>query len=64
MRNETMVKYKIVRMYTDETHPDHLKIIKTGLTLKQAQRHCEREDTRLKDETTGLMVWFDGWNDE
>ena len=49
------MKYKIVRFYARENHPSNLKVIKTGLTLKEAQAHCNREDTQKKGE------WFDGY---
>jgi hypothetical protein len=50
--------YKIIRFYKDDNHPDHGKIIKTGLTLKEAQEHCQREDTYEEN------VWFDGYAHE
>ena len=49
--------YKIVRFYS----PDRVRrtgvskrTIETGLTLEEAQAHCQREDTRGHD-------WFDGY---
>ncbi len=48
-----MKKYKIIR-FRFRGVP---KVIKTGLTLEQAQEHCRREDTRGKD-------WFDGYEVE
>ena len=33
------------------------RVIKRGLTLEQAQAHCQREDTHGDG-------WFDGYNDE
>jgi len=45
--------YKIVRFYQDKES----KIIKRGLTLDQAQEHCNREDTHGND-------WFDGYTKE
>ena len=53
-----MTTYKIVRMYRDDEHPDHLRVIETGLTLEEAQEHCRREDTREEG------VWFDGYDEE
>ena len=42
-----MKTYTIIRMYQDDRPT---KTIKTGLTLEQAQTHCEG--------------WFDGYNGE
>lgn len=50
--------YKIVRFYQDDSHPDHRKVIKTGLTLEEAQDHCNDEDTHEPG------VWFDGYTEE
>lgn len=52
------MKYKIIRFYAKESHPEHRKIIKTGLTLKEAQAWCKRKDTHKKG------VWFDGYDEE
>ena len=52
-----MTFYKIIRFYRED-HPDHQKVIKTGLTKEEAQEHCQREDTREKG------VWFDGYTEE
>lgn len=46
--------YKIVRFYRDNRPK---KVIKTGLTLEQAQAHC-------KDESTHGGGWFDGYEKE
>jgi hypothetical protein len=48
--------YKIVRFYR-EWLTGHRKIIKEGLTLEEAQAHCQREDTRGDG-------WFDGYTEE
>jgi hypothetical protein len=53
-----MKTYKIVRFYANLSNPNHGKIIKTGLTLKEAQEHCHREDTQKPG------VWFDGYTKE
>jgi len=45
--------YKIIRFRFNGNN----KVIKTGLTLEQAQAHCE------KAETSG-NGWFDGYNVE
>lgn len=49
-----MPKYKITRFYDDdEKEPE---TIKTGLTLKKAREHCNREDTHGDG-------WFDGYDE-
>lgn len=50
--------YKIVRSYADDDHPDHRKVIYTGLTLVEAHAHCRSEESRLSG------VWFDGFEEE
>ena len=50
--------YKILRFTFDDNHLDNHKVIKTGLTEKEAQEHCQREDTRKEG------VWFDGYTKE
>jgi len=47
--------YKIVRYYLDDNKEN--KVIKTGITLKEAQEHCNNDETKGKD-------WFDGYTDE
>jgi len=48
-----MKKYKIIRFIFEGGN----KVIKIGLTLKEAQKHCQREDTQGKN-------WFDGYTAE
>lgn len=51
------MKYYIVRIYSpDQNKPS--KIIKRGLTLKEAQEWCRRDDTHKAGK------WFDGYNRE
>lgn len=50
--------YQIVRFYKDDNHPDHRKVIATGLTRAEAQAHCKDESTQEKG------VWFDGFEEE
>jgi hypothetical protein len=50
-----MQTYKIVRFYRDEFKNN--KTIKKGLTLEEAQKHCQRDDTKGED-------WFDGYTSE
>lgn len=52
------MKYKIVRLYTKEIHPRHREVIKTGLTLEQAKKHCNRDNTKKAG------VWFDSYTEE
>ncbi len=52
-----MKKYKIVRLYA-HAHPGHNRTIKSGLTLKEAQAHCNDPRTRKEG------VWFDGYTSE
>lgn len=48
------MRYQIVRFFRDH---DRKKIIKRGLTLEQAQAHCNRDDTKGDG-------WFDGYTDD
>lgn len=56
--------YKIVRKYApgsggwQSKHPDHNKVIDTGLTLDEAQTHCKDPATHEKG------VWFDCYYEE
>ena len=47
--------YKIIRLYQDENIRS--RTIKIGLTLKEAQEHCRRDDTHGEG-------WFDGYEDD
>jgi hypothetical protein len=47
--------YYIIRFCADDSHPDHRKIIKRGLTLEEAQAHCN-------DDSTHGDGWFDGYD--
>jgi hypothetical protein len=52
-----MKTYKIIRYY----HPDQNKdseIIKEGLTLTEAQEHCQDDTSREEG------VYFDGYTEE
>ena len=53
-----MQTYKIVRMWRDDPGT---RVIKRGLTLRQAQEHCKRDDTRGVDASG---PWFDGYETE
>lgn len=50
-----MRTYKIVRFFKD--HDKDSEVIDTGLTLEEAQAHCQREDTHGEG-------WFDGYTAE
>ena len=58
-----MSTYKIIRFHRDDAHPDHLKVIKRGLSLDEAQAHCQREDTHEHD-SEGMTIWFDGYDED
>ena len=47
--------YKIVRFFRERDKPS--EVIEHGLTLEQAQEHCQRDDTRGDG-------WFDGYRRE
>lgn len=61
-------RYKIVRMY----QRGFRRTIKTGLTLEDAQKHCQDPETssstctssRGKDRTRRQGPWFDGYEQE
>lgn len=48
--------YRIIRMFRDSNKLS--EVINAGLTLEEAQAHCQREDTHEKG------VWFDGYEEE
>lgn len=64
-----MSTYKVVRFYERE-HPR--EVIKTGLTLNEAQDHCRDPETSSStakapeavEHTRQMGVWFDGWREE
>lgn len=49
-----MKTYKIIRFYKSGAKP---KVIRRGLTLEEAQKHCQ-------DPSTSTSKWFDGYNEE
>lgn len=63
-----MDTYKIVRMYFCGPR----RIIKTGLTLEQAQEHCKDPETSSSTATSSAATrrtaekgpWFDGYEKE
>ena len=48
-----MQEYKILRFYRED-NKNNRKVIRTGLTLEQAQEWCSRDDTHGNG-------WFDGY---
>ena len=63
-----MTTYKIVRFYQDDDSDD--EVIATGLTLEQAQAHCEDPETTSSATRAAEAVtrragnWFDGYIEE
>jgi hypothetical protein len=63
-----MNNYKIVRMYFQGGS----RIIKRGLTLEEAQKHCTNPETSSSTCTTAtgkartrrMGPWFDGYTDK
>jgi hypothetical protein len=54
-RDTMTTTYKIVRFYQDLDRNN--RVMARGLTLEQAQAHCQREDTHGDG-------WFDGYEEE
>lgn len=54
--------YQIVRFCFDTSSDDHRRVIASGLTLDEAQAHCQRDDTRGTD--ANGSPWFDGYEEE
>lgn len=62
--------YRIIRMYQDRTRRS--RVIKRGLTLKQAQAHCRDPETSSSTATSATAEghtlhfghWFDGYEEE
>jgi len=48
-----MTTYKIIRFRFEGTN----RVVKSGLTLQEAQEHCSRDDTKGDG-------WFDGYAEE
>jgi hypothetical protein len=57
-----MPTYYVRRFYADDAHPEHKRVIASGLTLEQAQAWCQDPDTSHRDPKTGDVVWFDGYD--
>jgi hypothetical protein len=64
------VNYRIVRMYFRNDIPR--RTIRTGLTLEQAQAHCQNPQTSSstctskvgRARTRRLGAWFDGYQED
>lgn len=52
--DDDVMTYNIVRFYRDSDTPS--EVIREGLTLEEAQAHCQDETTRDSD-----GAWFDGY---
>jgi len=59
--------YKIIRFRFEGRN----RVIKRGLTLEEAQAHCQRDDTRKAEtrvnsdgSTSERVIWFDGYEGE
>ena len=65
-----MTRYKIIRYFQNEKQPK--EIIRTGLTLAQAQSHCNSPETASATATSKYSKlitaekgpWFDGYAEE
>ncbi len=63
------MSYRIVRFYRDRDHAS--RIIDRGLTLAEAQKHCQDPETSSSTCTTSagrartrrLGAWFDGYEE-
>ena len=55
--------YRIVRMYREADRRSEFVRGKRGMTLAEAQAHCQRDDTH-KLEDDGNAVWFDGYEED
>jgi hypothetical protein len=64
------VTYEIVRFYENPEEPN--RVLKRGLTLKEAQEHCNDPETSYSTCTKPYAVrrtrlhgrWFDGYREE
>ena len=56
--------YEIVRFYADRDEPS--RVLETGLTLAEAQEHCNDPETSSSTATSPDEpgMWFDGFREE
>lgn len=54
--------YYIQRFCQDDSHPEHRKVIESGLTLAEAQEHCN--DPATSGQFEDGTMWFDGYQRE
>ena len=63
--------YRVVRMYFNKpTQPK--KVLKRGLTLEEAQKHCKNRETSSSTSSHAATrrahkqgrMWFDGYEEE
>jgi len=56
------MSYSIIRFYSDNRERE---VKQTGLTLKEAQAHCQDPETSSETTTTDDEpgVWFDGYRE-
>lgn len=61
-----MTTYKIIRFYQDARVKR--RVMATGLTLEEAQAHCQDPETSSRTATKRYRVnvgpWFDGYEEE
>ncbi len=66
-----MATYKIIRFYQASEY-GHKRVVERGLTLEQAQAHCQDPETSSKTATGKTArartrkhgAWFDGYQAE
>ena len=60
---EATVSYSVIRFYADLRER---RIVRSGLTLKEAQTHCQDRETSSRTTTTDDEpgTWFDGYEEE
>lgn len=67
-----MATYRIIRMYQNRDTAPARRIIKSGLTLEQAQAHCGDPETSSRTCKKAANIrrtkiygpWFDGYEEQ